>query len=213
MHWCAEFRDAWPAEGENGEVAAAHVLVVDNFDSFVFNLVDELESAGATTTVVRSDAMTLDQISELHPDAFLLSPGPKRPEDAELCLALLTELSPTVPTFGVCLGHQCIGTAFGATVGRAPAPVHGKTVAVAHDGTGVFDGVANPMTVTRYHSLVIHAETVPPELEVLATTHDEEQLVMAVRHRTYPIIGVQFHPESVLTAGGTTLIRNWLATI
>jgi para-aminobenzoate synthetase component 2 len=202
-------------------VASPHVLVVDNFDSFVYNLVDELDSAGAHTTVLRSNDATVNEVRDMNPDGILLSPGPRRPEDAQLCLDLLTELGATVPIFGVCLGHQCIGTAFGATVGRAPVPVHGKTNDVVHDGTGIFDGITSPMIVTRYHSLVIYPESVPDELEVIATASspnpstpsESGRLVMAIRHRTFPIVGVQFHPESVMTIGGSTLIRNWLASL
>ncbi len=184
------------------------VLVVDNFDSFVYNLVQELGELGADPVVFRNDAVNVDGIRAAHPDAVLISPGPGRPEDGGVSLAAIADLSGEIPILGVCLGHQCIGQAFGGRVVPAPHLMHGKTSEIHHDGRGIFSGLPNPFVATRYHSLVVDPESVPPELEVTATSADG--VVMGLRHRTMRVEGVQFHPESVLTASGPALLSNFL---
>ncbi len=192
-------------------MAGPHVLVIDSYDSFVYNLVQYLGELGAEPQVVRNDELTVDEALALGADGVLLSPGPGRPEDAGIiCAAIPAFAARGVPVFGVCLGHQAIGHVFGATVERAPSLMHGKTSPIVHAGAGVFHGLPSPLTATRYHSLVINPATVPPELEVTAWTDD---VVMGVRHRTLPIEGVQFHPESILTAAGHDLLRNFLRQI
>jgi anthranilate synthase/aminodeoxychorismate synthase-like glutamine amidotransferase len=186
------------------------VLVLDSYDSFVYNLVQYLGEIGADPVVYRNDALTLDEALALVPDAVLLSPGPGRPEDAGiLCAAVRAFGERGVPVLGVCLGHQGIGHAFGGSVVRAPALMHGKTSVIRHEGAGVFSGLPSPLTATRYHSLVIDPDTMPDCLQVTARTDDG--IVMGVRHRELPIEGVQFHPESILTVGGHDLLRNFLA--
>ena len=187
----------------------ARVLVIDNYDSFVYNLVQYLGELGAEPIVHRNDAITLAEIRALRPDAILVSPGPGRPEVAGISPQVIREFGPHIPLLGVCLGHQAIGQVFGADVVRAPSLLHGKTSSVNHLGVGVLAGLSAPFTATRYHSLVIDPATMPDELEVIATTNDG--IVMAVRHRTYPIHGVQFHPEAILTEGGHELLQNFLA--
>ncbi|HEV2888914.1 MAG TPA: aminodeoxychorismate/anthranilate synthase component II [Frankiaceae bacterium] len=183
----------------------ARVLVVDNYDSFVFNLVQYLGQLGAETTVLRNDEVRPG--GERSYDGVLLSPGPGTPEDAGCCVDLVR--TSAVPLLGVCLGHQAIGVAYGATVGRAPELLHGKTSEVTHTGTGVLRGLPDPFTATRYHSLAVEPDTVPDELEVTART--ESGVIMGLRHRDAPVEGVQFHPESVLTQAGHLLLANWLA--
>jgi anthranilate synthase component 2 len=185
------------------------VLVVDHYDSFVYNLVQLVEGLGFQTEVVRSDAEPVDNLVAREPAAVILSPGPGRPEEAGCFVDLVGALPPEIPVLGVCLGHQALGAAFGGTIDRAPEPVHGKTSAIRHDGTGLFEGVPDPFEAGRYHSLVIRGDGVPPDLEVIATTDDG--LVMAVRHRTLPRFGVQFHPESILTPDGPRIVENFLA--
>ena len=185
------------------------VLVIDNYDSFVYNLVQYLGELGAEPIVYRNDAITIDEIRAMRPDAILVSPGPGRPEDAGISQRVIAELGPHIPLLGVCLGHQAIGQVFGAEVVRAPTLLHGKTSSVTHQGAGVLSGLSMPFTATRYHSLVIDQASMPYELEVTATTADG--IVMAVRHRTHPIHGVQFHPEAILTEGGHRLLQNFLA--
>jgi anthranilate synthase component 2 len=187
----------------------ARVLVVDNFDSFVYNLVQELGELGAEPVVFRNDAVDLAGIRAVRPDAVLISPGPGRPEDGGVSLEVVRGLAGEIPILGVCLGHQCIGQAFGGRVVPAPHLMHGKTSQIHHDDSGIFSGLPNPFVATRYHSLVIHPESVPPELEVTATSADG--VVMGLRHRTMPVEGVQFHPESVLTASGPAMLGNFLA--
>lgn len=185
---------------------AARILVVDNYDSFVFNLVQYLQQLGAQTDVVRNDDVTI--ADALTYDGVLLSPGPGSPTEAGACIDIVKSVGGTVPIFGVCLGHQAIAEAFGATVSRAPELLHGKTSLVTHDGVGVLAGIPSPFTATRYHSLAVEADTVPPELEI--TAHTDSGVVMALRHREFAIEGVQFHPESVLTEHGYQLLANWL---
>jgi len=188
----------------------ARVLVIDNYDSFVYNLVQYLGELGAEPEVLRHDARPLDELRDLAPDAVLVSPGPGRPEDAGVSMDAIAAFGEAgVPVLGVCLGHQCIGARYGGDVVRAERVMHGKTSEVSHSGAGVFAGIASPFTATRYHSLVVDAATVPDCLEVTATTADG--IVMGLRHREFPIHGVQFHPEAVLTASGHDLLRNFLA--
>ena len=187
----------------------ARVLVVDNYDSFVYNLVQYLGELGAEPIVHRHDALGIDELRALEPDAVLISPGPGRPESAGVSNEAITAFGAAgIPVLGVCLGHQCIGQVFGGDVVRAERVMHGKTSEVQHDGRGVFAGLPDPFTATRYHSLVVDADSIPDCLEVGATTADG--IVMGLRHRELPIHGVQFHPEAVLTVGGHDIIRNFL---
>jgi len=188
---------------------AARVLVIDNYDSFVYNLVQYLGELGAEPLVHRHDELTLDEIEALDPDAVLISPGPGRPEDAGLSNDVIRHFAGRRPVLGVCLGHQCIGEVYGADVVRAPEIMHGKTSLIRHTGVGVFAGLPSPLEATRYHSLVVDRDSVSAELEVTAWTDDGT--VMGLRHREHPVEGVQFHPESVLTATGHDLLRNFLA--
>ena len=189
---------------------ASRVLVIDNYDSFVYNLVQYLGELGAAPIVVRNDEMDLEQLTALDPDLCLISPGPGRPEDAGISSIAISHFgSHGVPVLGVCLGHQCIGQIFGGDVVSAREIMHGKTSLIHHRGVGVFSGLDNPFEATRYHSLVVDAETIPDVLEVTATT--VEGVVMGLRHRTLPIEGVQFHPESILTRSGHHLLGNFLA--
>jgi anthranilate synthase component II len=193
-------------------MAGARVLVIDNYDSFVYNLVQYLGELGADPVVHRHDAVTLDEMRALEPDAVLVSPGPGRPEDAGLSNDAIREFGERgVPVLGVCLGNQCIGQLYGGEVVRAEQVMHGKTSEVRHRGTGVFAGLPDPLTATRYHSLVVAADSVPDCLEVTAETADGT--VMGLRHREHPIEGVQFHPESILTGSGHDLLRNFLALV
>lgn len=185
------------------------VLVVDNYDSFVFNLVQYLEQLGTHTIVRRNDAVTLDELDELAVDGVLLSPGPGVPQDAGICVSLVEHCAQRqLPMLGVCLGHQAIAVAYGATVGRAPELLHGKTSEIHHGGAGVLHDLPDPFTATRYHSLAVVESTLPVELSVTARTGSG--VVMAMRHRDLPLEGVQFHPESVLTQAGHQLLANWL---
>ena len=187
----------------------ARVLVVDNYDSFVYNLVQYLGELGAEPIVHRHDAFGIDELRALEPDAVLISPGPGRPESAGISNEAISAFGTAgVPVLGVCLGHQCIGEVFGGDVVRAERVMHGKTSEVDHDGRGVFAGLPDPFTATRYHSLVVAADSIPDCLEVGATTVGG--IVMGLRHRELPIHGVQFHPEAVLTVGGHDIIRNFL---
>jgi len=187
---------------------AARVLVVDNYDSFVYNLVQAVGELGADPVVYRNDAITPSSIRAARPDAVLISPGPGRPEQAGISSAVIQELAGAVPILGVCLGHQCIAAAFGAVVVRAPELMHGKTSEISHCGTGLFAGLPNPLVATRYHSLVVDPASVPGMLEVTATAADGT--VMGLRHRSLLVEGVQFHPESILTPEGPTLLANFL---
>jgi anthranilate synthase/aminodeoxychorismate synthase-like glutamine amidotransferase len=183
------------------------LLLIDNYDSFTFNLAQYLGELGAPPVVRRNDELTLDQIAELEPDHIVISPGPGRPEDAGISVELIRRFGEKVPVLGVCLGHQSIGIAFGGAVVRARQLMHGKLSTVQHDGKGVFRGVTQPFTAGRYHSLVV-ADPLPDTLEAAARTDDGT--IMGVRHRSYPVHGVQFHPESVLTGEGRHLLRNFL---
>jgi anthranilate synthase component II len=187
----------------------AQVLVIDNYDSFVYNLVQELGELGAEPVVYRNDAIDIEAIRAASPDAILISPGPGRPEDAGISMAVIRELAGEYPILGVCLGHQAIGQVFGGDVVSAPTLMHGKTSSIRHDGKGVFAGISDPLVATRYHSLVVESTTVPEVLEVTATATGG--VVMGLRHRTLQIEGVQFHPESFLTPSGPSLLSNFLA--
>ena len=185
------------------------VLVIDNYDSFVYNLVQYLGELGADPIVHRHDARSLDEIVEIDPDAILISPGPGTPDDAGLSNDVIRTFAGRRPVLGVCLGHQCLGQVFGGRVIRAGEVMHGKTSVIRHDGRGVFAGLPNPLEATRYHSLVVDRDSIPPALEISAQTDDGT--VMGLRHREYAVEGVQFHPESILTASGHDLLRNFLA--
>ena len=184
------------------------ILVIDNYDSFTYNLVQYLGELGATLEVVRNDALDVDAVARLAPERIVISPGPGNPDQAGVSVEVIRRLGPTTPILGVCLGHQAIGQAFGATVARARTQMHGKTSDIRHDGRGVFTGLPNPMVATRYHSLVVLADTVPNALQITARSEDGE--VMGLRHRHHPIEGVQFHPESILTLEGKRLLANFL---
>ena len=185
------------------------ILVIDNYDSFTYNLVHYLNELGAETLVHRNDAISVGEALGLRPQGVLLSPGPKTPNDAGICLALLEAAPADLPIFGVCLGHQAIGQAYGGEVVRAKALMHGKTSQIHHAGKGVFAGLKNPFTATRYHSLSVEKDVLPPDLEVTAWTEDGE--IMGVQHKTRPVHGVQFHPESIATEHGHDLLANFLA--
>jgi anthranilate synthase/aminodeoxychorismate synthase-like glutamine amidotransferase len=185
------------------------VLVVDNYDSFVYNLVQYLGELGAEPIVVRHDAVTIDEAVALEPDGVLVSPGPGRPEDAGISNELIAACAGRFPVLGVCLGHQCIGQVYGADIVRAERVMHGKTSTVSHTGDGVFAGLPNPFEATRYHSLVVDRGGLPPALMV--TAEAEDGTIMGLRHRQFAVEGVQFHPESILTGAGHDLLRNWLS--
>ena len=185
------------------------ILVVDNYDSFVYNLVQYLGELGSEPLVVRNDTHSVDELMQLECDAILISPGPGRPEEAGVTCELIRAAAGRVPLLGVCLGHQAIGHVFGASVVRAPELRHGKTSHITHDGAGVFESLPSPLEVTRYHSLVIDTASIPSDLVVTATASDGT--VMGVRHRTYEIEGLQFHPESILTQHGHTMLQNFLS--
>jgi anthranilate synthase component 2 len=188
---------------------APRVLLVDNYDSFVYNLVQELGEIGAEPVVFRNDAIDIAGIRAEQPDAVVISPGPGRPDDSGISLAVVEELAGEFPILGVCLGHQCIGQAYGGRIVQAPVLMHGKTSNVSHDGKGIFAGLPDPFTATRYHSLVVEHSSVPACLEITATAPDGT--IMGLRHRELPVEGVQFHPESVLTSCGPRLLENFLA--
>ena len=187
------------------------VLVIDNYDSFTFNLVQYLGELGASVEVFKNDAIDVEGIRSRRPDAVLISPGPCTPNEAGVSLALIAALGQALPILGVCLGHQAIGQAYGGRVVRAGRLMHGKTSPIEHDGRGVFSGLPNPFDATRYHSLLVERESLPACLEVSAWTAEGE--IMGLRHRRWPVEGVQFHPESILTAPGKRLVGNWLERV
>jgi anthranilate synthase component 2 len=189
------------------------VFVLDNYDSFTYNLVQYMGELGATMVIRRNDELTVEQVEDLKPERILLSPGPCTPQEAGISIPLIRHFAGKIPILGVCLGHQAIGAAFGGNVIRAPQLMHGKTSLVEHDGKTLFAGLASPMTCTRYHSLIVADKGLPAELEVTARVKDGngKGTIMGLRHRRFPIEGVQFHPESVLTEDGKTLIRNFLS--
>jgi anthranilate synthase component II len=184
------------------------IVLIDNYDSFTFNLVHYFGGLGAEIDVRRNDKITADEVVAADPDAIVLSPGPCTPKEAGICLDVIGKAGARIPIFGVCLGHQAIGQAFGADVVRAPAPVHGKVSEMQHEGRSVFRGINGPFTATRYHSLVVDRASMPPQLTITAETGD--RLVMAIAHRTLPVHGVQFHPESIASEHGHTIIKNFL---
>jgi len=189
----------------------ARVLLVDNYDSFTYNLVQELGELGADPVVYRNDAVDVAGIREAGADGVIISPGPGRPEDGGVSMAVVAELAGELPILGVCLGHQCIGQVFGGRVVQAPELMHGKTSAIFHTGVGVFSGMPNPFEATRYHSLVVERASLPHVLEVTAETSDG--VVMGLRHRDLAVEGVQFHPESILTVAGPDLLANFLTAL
>ncbi len=184
------------------------ILVIDNYDSFTYNLVQYLGELGARMEVFRNDRIGLDEIGASRPDKVVISPGPCTPNEAGISVDLIRRYTGRIPMLGVCLGHQCIGQAFGGTVVRAPAILHGKVSEIHHDGRSIFRDMSNPFIATRYHSLIVERESLPDCLEVSAQTHDG--IIMGLRHREYPVEGVQFHPESILTSEGKVLLRNFL---
>jgi len=187
------------------------LLVLDNYDSFTYNLVQYLGELGADLVVRRNNAITVDEVGALEPDAIVISPGPCTPSQAGISVPLIRRWGSTIPTLGVCLGHQAIGEAYGGKVVRASRVMHGKCSNVEHDGTGLFEGLPSPLPVMRYHSLIVERESLPGELEVVAVAADDPNEIHAVRHRTHPVWGVQFHPESILTTGGKSMLSNFLA--
>ena len=187
----------------------ARVLVIDNYDSFVYNLVQELGELGANPVVLRNDAITLAEIAADLPDLIVISPGPGRPASAGISRDIIRELTGHLPILGVCLGHQCVGEVFGGEIVKAPTLMHGKSSAIEHDGKGLFAGVPSPMIANRYHSLVVDPSSFPDVLEVSATTADG--IIMGLKHRSAPTFGLQFHPESILSPDGPKLLENFLA--
>jgi len=187
------------------------ILIIDNYDSFTYNLVQLIAQHTDEYEVFRNDKISFDEITAKKPNGILLSPGPKRPEDAGICIELIQRFASTIPIFGVCLGMQAIGVAFGGKIIRANTLMHGKTSLIHHDGKSVFENIANPFVATRYHSLVIAKDNFPNELEISATTDDGT--IMGLRHKTFPLEGVQFHPESILTTEGEKIMGNWMKNI
>jgi anthranilate synthase component II len=185
------------------------VLVIDNYDSFTYNLVQYLGELGADVRVMRNDVVSLDDIVNANADRIVISPGPGRPEAAGVTMSVIRRLGQTTPILGVCLGHQAIGAVFGGDVVRAGVPMHGKTSTIEHDGQGVFSGIAGPFIASRYHSLVVAESGLPAELEITARTREDAH-IMGLRHKTWPVHGVQFHPESILTGEGKHILRNFL---
>ena len=187
----------------------SRVLIIDNYDSFVYILAQYLGELGLNPIVLRNDKLTTDGVSDLDPDTILISPGPGTPDDSGISMELIEEFKEKIPIFGVCLGLQCIGEFFGGDVIRAPAVMHGKTSLIKHDGKGVFKSLPNPFEATRYHSLIVDRDTLPDDLEVTAETNDG--LIMGLRHKIFPVEGVQFHPESILTNVGYSLLENFFS--
>ncbi|HEY5087511.1 MAG TPA: aminodeoxychorismate/anthranilate synthase component II [Gemmatimonadaceae bacterium] len=186
------------------------ILVIDNYDSFTYNLVQYLGELGAEVAVRRNDEILASEVAELHPSAIVLSPGPKTPAEAGITLEVIRTYGPTIPILGVCLGQQAIGAAYGGRVVRANRLMHGKTSDIRHNGTRLFAGLPDPLRVMRYHSLTVDRDTLPDDLEITAWSEEDVTEVHAMQHRTHPVYGVQFHPESVLTDGGKQLLRNFL---
>ena len=186
------------------------LLVIDNYDSFTYNLVQYLGELGAEVVVRRNDAIGVDEIGELAPSAIVLSPGPCTPKEAGVSVEAIRHWGSSIPILGVCLGHQAIGEAYGGDVVRAERVMHGKTSQITHDGTGIFAGLPSPMQVMRYHSLIVDRQTMPGALEIVAVASDDPTEVHAVKHREHPVYGVQFHPESVMTPQGKSLLENFL---
>lgn len=184
------------------------ILFIDNYDSFTYNLVDYLGQLEPNLLVLRNDRITTEQIRSLAPAGIVLSPGPGSPKTAGVSCEIIAAFAKTVPILGICLGHQCIGEVFGARIVRAPEPVHGKTSSIYHSGHNVFAGLPNPFPATRYHSLMVERGSLPPVLEVIAET--EDGLIMGLQHKTFPVLGLQFHPESILTVQGFEILQNWL---
>jgi len=185
------------------------VLVIDNYDSFTYNLVQYLGELGAQVRVMRNDVVSVDEVARANAERIVISPGPGRPEQAGVTMDVIRRLGERTPILGVCLGHQAIGAVFGGDVVRAAVPMHGKTSTIEHDGRGVFSGISGPFQASRYHSLVVAENSLPSDLEVTARTREDAN-IMGLRHRTWPVYGVQFHPESILTGEGRTILRNFL---
>jgi anthranilate synthase/aminodeoxychorismate synthase-like glutamine amidotransferase len=185
------------------------VLVIDNYDSFTYNLVQYLGELGAEVRVMRNDVVSLEDVANARADRIVISPGPGRPEAAGVTMSVIRTLGETTPILGVCLGHQAIGAVFGGEVVRAGVPMHGKTSTIEHDGLGVFSGITGPFVASRYHSLVVAESGLPAELEITARTREDAN-IMGLRHKTWPVHGVQFHPESILTGEGKHILRNFL---
>jgi len=185
------------------------ILLLDNYDSFTYNLAQYLGELGCQVEVHRNDRISVEQIAQRKPERIVISPGPCAPQEAGICVELIRKLAGKIPILGVCLGHQAIGAAFGGKIIRAPKLFHGKTSQIRHDGSGVFRGLPNPFTATRYHSLIVERKSLPKELQVTAETDDN--IIMGMQHREYPLMGVQFHPESVLTESGKQLLKNFLS--
>jgi len=185
------------------------VLVIDNYDSFTYNLVQYLGELGADVQVMRNDVVSLDDVKRVKADRIVISPGPGRPEQAGVTMEVIRQLGESTPILGVCLGHQAIGAVFGGEVIRAGVPMHGKTSTIEHNGQGVFSGIAGPFVASRYHSLIVAERSLPAELEITARTKEDAN-IMGLRHKTWPVYGVQFHPESILTGEGKHILRNFL---
>jgi anthranilate synthase component II len=185
------------------------ILLLDNYDSFTYNLAQYLGELGCQVEVHRNDRISVEQIAQRKPERIVISPGPCTPQEAGISVELIQKLAGKIPILGVCLGHQAIGAAFGGKIIRAPKLFHGKTSQIRHDGSGVFRGLPNPFTATRYHSLIVERKSLPAELQVTAETDDD--IIMGMQHRQYPLMGVQFHPESVLTESGKQLLKNFLS--
>ena len=185
------------------------ILLLDNYDSFTYNLAQYLGELGCQVEVHRNDRISVEQIAQRKPERIVISPGPCTPQEAGICVELIQKLAGKIPILGVCLGHQAIGAAFGGKIIRSPKLFHGKTSQIRHDGSGVFRGLPNPFTATRYHSLIVERKSLPAELQVTAETDDD--IIMGMQHRQYPLMGVQFHPESVLTESGKQLLKNFLS--
>jgi anthranilate synthase/aminodeoxychorismate synthase-like glutamine amidotransferase len=188
-----------------------NIVVIDNYDSFTYNLVQYLGELGEHPAVIRNDAATVDEVAEMKPDAIVISPGPGTPDDAGISNDVIRKLAESIPILGVCLGHQCIGAVYGARIVQAPAILHGKTSEISHDDSPIFKGIPSPLIATRYHSLVIDSKSVPKDLIVTAQT--EDGTIMAVQHKDLPVYGVQFHPESILTQYGHEMLKNFLSLI